>query len=162
MIQLTLINIYFIACSILPALSVLIYLSIPVQVVRVFGGDISDKATRDAAQLWVRTTANGDIFVSILCCIALFKQYDWPFRQIVIRVCSISNFVHFGCFLCHHYFVHKHHIALVFVYWSSIFLTLLSGLGWGLDWNTILKKKTNNNFTNVQAVNETNISLDIK
>jgi len=64
------------------------------------------KTTRDAAQLWVRTTSNSDILVSLLSDIALFKESDWYFRQTVIRVCSISNFVHFGCFLYHHYFVH--------------------------------------------------------
>jgi len=96
---------------------VFLYLSIPVHTVRVFGANIADQSTRDAAQLWVRTTSNGDMLVSS------FKENDLPFRQIVIRVCSISNFVHFSCFLYHHYFVLAHHIGLVIVYYSALFMT---------------------------------------
>lgn len=143
MFKLSLINIYFLTVGILPGMSVFIYLCIPVQTVKVFGGDTSAQSTRDAAQLWVRTTSNGDILVSLLHWIALFRPSDWFFRQTVIRVCSISNFVHFTCFLCHHYFVQPHHLALVIVYYSAIFLTLLSGLGWGLNWDRILKGKSN-------------------
>jgi hypothetical protein len=142
MIKLSLINIYFLITCIFPGISVFIYLIIPVQTVKVFGVDISNQSTRDAAQLWVRTTSNGDILVSLLSGIALFKESDWHFRQIVIRVCSISNFIHFGCFLCHHYFVTPHHVVLVILYYSALLLTLITGLGWGLNWNTILKKKT--------------------
>lgn len=141
--KLSLINIYFLTIAVLPGISVFIYLCLPVHTVKVFGGDTSAQSTRDAAQLWVRTTSNGDILVSLLNFIALFKSSDWFFRQTVIRVCSISNFVHFTCFLCHHYFVQPHHIALVIVYYSAIFLTLLSGLGWGLDWDRVLKRRTN-------------------
>jgi len=61
---------------ILPGISVFIYLFIPVQTVKVFGGDIFNKTTRDAAQLWVRTTSNSDILVSLLSGIALFKESD--------------------------------------------------------------------------------------
>ncbi|CAF1019172.1 unnamed protein product [Rotaria sp. Silwood1] len=142
MIKCSLLNVYFLITWIFPATSVFIYLFIPVHTVKVFGGNISDQSTRDAAQLWVRTTSNGDILVSLLSGIALFKQSDWHFRQIVIRVCSISNFVHFGCFLYHHHFVKPHHIGLVILYYSALSLTLLTGLGWGLNWNTILKKET--------------------
>lgn len=141
MFKCSLINIYFLVTWITPGVSVFIYLFIPVQTVRVFGGDISAASTRDAANLWVRTTSNGDILVSLLSAIALFKEFDWNFRQIVIRVCSISNFVHFGCFLYHHYFVKPHHIALVIVYYSALSLTLLTGFAWGLNWDSILKKK---------------------
>ncbi|CAF1083979.1 unnamed protein product [Adineta ricciae] len=144
MFKLSLINIFFLTTCILPGISVFIYLSIPVYTVRVFGVSISDQSTRDAAQLWVRTTANGDILVSLLSGIALYKESDWNFRQIVIRVCSISNFVHFACFLFHHYFVAHHHIGLVLVYYSALSMTLLTGLGWGLNWDQIRKKQAKN------------------
>lgn len=153
MVKLTLLNVCFLSTWILPGISVFIYIFIPVETVRVFGGDISNQSTRDVAQLWVRTTSNGDILVSLLSGIALFKESDWPFRQIVIRVCSISNFVHFSCFLYHHYFVHRHHIALVFVYYSALSITLLIGLGWGLDWDKILKKKSND-LDRIQLTND--------
>ncbi|CAF1287625.1 unnamed protein product [Rotaria sordida] len=136
-----------------------IYLFIPVHTVKVFGGNTSDQSTRDAAQLWVRTTSNGDILVSLLSGIALFKQSDWHFRQIVIRVCSISNFIHFGCFWYHHHFVTPHHIALVVVYYSALFITLLTGLGWGLNWDTILKKKAKNSDP-IQLTVESNNSFN--
>ena len=155
MIKCSLINIYFLTTCILPGISVFIYLIIPVYTVKVFGGNIDAQATRDAAQLWVRTTSNGDIIVSLLSGIAFFKQSDWHFRQIVIRVCSISNFVHFACFLFHHYFVSHHHIALVIVYYSALSMTLLTGLAWGLNWDTILKRKTNNP-DRIQLTNEIN------
>jgi hypothetical protein len=140
MVKCSLINFYFLCTCILPGISVLLYLFVPVNTVKFFGGNISDQSTRDAAQLWVRTTSNGDILVSLLSGITFFKQSDWHFQQIVIRVSSISNFVHFGCFLYHHYFVQPHHIPLVIMYWSAIFLTLLTGLGWGLNWNAILRR----------------------
>jgi len=70
MFKCSLINIYFLTTWILPG--------------------ISNQTTRDAAKLWVRTTSNGDILVSLLSSIALFKENDWHFRQTVIRVCSIS------------------------------------------------------------------------
>jgi hypothetical protein len=79
MIKCTLINIYFLTTWILPGISVFIYLFISVQTVEVFGGNTSNQTTRDAAQLWVRTTFNGDILVSLLIGIALFKQSDWHF-----------------------------------------------------------------------------------
>ncbi|CAM4929459.1 unnamed protein product [Rotaria socialis] len=132
---------------------VFIYLFVPVGTVKVFGGNISDKSTRDAAKLWVLTTSNGDIIVSILNIIALFKSSDWYFRQAVIRVCSFSNFIHFGCFLYHHYFVQPHHIAFVILYWGAISITLLSGLGWGLNWDRILKRKTQQ-FDQLQLTTE--------
>jgi hypothetical protein len=136
----SLINLYFLSAAILPGISVFLYLCVPVGTVKLFGGDISAKATRDAAQLWVRTTSNGDILVSILNGLALFKPSDWHFRQTVIRVCSFSNLVHFGCFLYHHYFVQPHPLGLTIMYWFAIALTLLSGLGWGLNWDSILKR----------------------
>jgi hypothetical protein len=154
MFKCSLINIYFLTTWVLPGISVFIYLFIPVETVRVFGGDISNQTTRDAAKLWVRTTSNGDILVSLLSSIALFKENDWHFRQIVIRVCSISNFVHFACFLYHHYFVHPHHIGLVIVYYSSLSLTFLTGLGWGLNWDKILHKKSKN-LDHIHLMNDT-------
>jgi ABC-type transport system involved in cytochrome c biogenesis permease subunit len=154
MFKCSLINIYFLTICILPGISVLIYLIVPVQTVKVFGGNIDDQSTRDAAELWVRTTSNGDILVSLLNGIAFFKQSDWHFRQIVIRVCSISNFIHFGCFLCHHYFVKPHHIGFVVMYYSALSLTLLTGLCWGLNWDTILKKSKTSD--EIQLTNESN------
>ncbi|UJR27604.1 hypothetical protein I4U23_008885 [Adineta vaga] len=144
MFKISLINIFFLTTCIMPGISVFIYLCIPVYTVKVFGVPITEQSTRDAAQLWVRTTANGDILVSLLSGIALYKESDWNFRQIVIRVCSISNFVHFACFLFHHYLVAPHHIGLVLVYYSALLITLITGLGWGLNWNEILKKKYKN------------------
>lgn len=144
MIKCSLINIYFLITWIFPGISVFIYLFIPVYTVQAFGVVTSNQSTRNAAQLWVRTTSNGDILVSLLSGIALFKESDWHFRQIVIRICSISNFIHFGCFLYHNYFVTPHYIGLVILYYSAISLTLITGLGWGLNWNNILKKKSKN------------------
>ncbi|CAF1200263.1 unnamed protein product [Adineta steineri] len=159
MFKLSLINIFFLTTCIMPGISVLIYLIVPVQTVRVFGGNIADQSTRDAAQLWVRTTSNGDILVSLLSGIALFKESDWNFRQTVIRVCSISNFVHFACFLFHHYFVAHHHVAFVIMYYSALSITLLTGLGWGLNWNTILKR--NEEYSDrIQLATESNRSPD--
>ncbi len=91
--------------------------------------------------------------------VSLFKENDWPFRQIVIRVCSISNFVHFSCFIYPHYFVVPHHIGLVIVYYSALFMTLLTGLGWGLNWNTILKKNAKSP-DQLHLTNESNRSLN--
>ena len=150
-------NIFFLSTCILPGISVFIYLSIPVETVRVFGGDISNQSTRDAAQLWVRTTSNGDILVSLLSGIALYKENDQPFRQIVIRVCSISNFVHFSCFLFHNYFVSRHHVGLVVVYYSAIFMTLLTGIAWGFNWNRKKLSSEDVKFVN----NEINYALNI-
>lgn len=140
MMKYSLINFYFLSLAILPGVSVFLYLCVPVETLKVFGGDISAKSTRDAAQLWVRTTSNGDIIVSILNGLALFRPSDWHFRQTVIRVCSLSNLVHFGCFLCHHYFVQRHPLGLAIMYWFAIALILLSGLGWGLNWSKILQR----------------------
>ncbi|CAF3439760.1 unnamed protein product [Rotaria socialis] len=116
-------------------------------------GHLNQYPIKDAAKLWVRTTSNGDIIVSILNIIALFKSSDWYFRQTVIRVCSFSNFIHFGCFLYHHYFVQPHHIAFVILYCGAISITLLSGLGWGLNWDRILKRKTQQ-FDQLQLTTE--------
>ena len=154
----SLINFYFLSLTILPGTSVFLYLCAPVHTVKFFGGDISAKPTRDAAELWVRTTSNGDIIVSILNGLALFKPADWHFRQTVIRVCSLSNLVHFGCFLCHHYFVQRHPLGLAVMYWFAIALTLLSAIAWGLTWDGVFQR-TSKKEDQMQRKNDPNTHL---